>query len=510
MLKVRSFNDASHLTLYFWCCTRHFTIADGVTNVRFVGLSLINGASTEDAGGGCVRVGRDSSLSLLDVSFRNCMASGSIGRVGAVFVGAGSTLRLEDSKVADCSAGYEGGGVYLDELSRVEMSRSEFRDTSSGFCPNPISSCQSSDWADSTGDTCETYISYPRWCGWQESSDECCVCGGGTSKFSCEPAGSGGALFAAMSTSITLQAVEFQNCSSARAGGAAYLGFNVTAIISSSRFLDCQARDGGAMDLHGNVSLCLTNVDMHRNHADRGGALNVASAHVAISMHGSTIINNSAVSYAGGIYLTSTAFKAANTSILGNTAAFGAGMVGYSASIMLTAVSFDCNIVSSYGAALFLSGSDLSMNECSIEGSLAARGAGIYAKSASSILLRASTVTGNTGAYGAGFYLSQSELTCKNSSIQHNTATQTGGGLISFSKCVINLIAGASVSHNHTSSRGGGMYLQDSSMHMMESSTIWENEAANGGGVYSKSCVMVLTMGSLMLNTVISIGLPCV
>ena len=57
---------------------RHFVLADGVTDVRIVGLSLVNGLANDgdDASGGCVFMGTDTSLHLLDITFRNCSAPG--------------------------------------------------------------------------------------------------------------------------------------------------------------------------------------------------------------------------------------------------------------------------------------------------------------------------------------------------------------------------------------------------------------------------------------------------
>jgi len=39
--------------------------------------------------------------------------------------------------------------------------------------------CVSFDWMDSQGDDCAAYATFPRWCGFEESDDKCCVCGGG-------------------------------------------------------------------------------------------------------------------------------------------------------------------------------------------------------------------------------------------------------------------------------------------------------------------------------------------
>ena len=60
---------------------RHFTVAEGVTNVRIKGLILVNGLANDgnnvaDASGGCLLMQQDAGLHILNVEFRNCSATG--------------------------------------------------------------------------------------------------------------------------------------------------------------------------------------------------------------------------------------------------------------------------------------------------------------------------------------------------------------------------------------------------------------------------------------------------
>ena len=63
-------------------CLRHFVISNGVTGVTIHGLSLVNGiaAETVDASGGCMFVGDDAGLKLINVTLRNCSAPGACER----------------------------------------------------------------------------------------------------------------------------------------------------------------------------------------------------------------------------------------------------------------------------------------------------------------------------------------------------------------------------------------------------------------------------------------------
>ena len=96
--------------------------------------------------------------------------SGSHGRGGAVFVGKRSSLVVEKTIIVHSYAGLEGGGMYSDEHSRLELDRVSFLDLSSGACPDPDVVCVSNDWVDSWGDDCEVYATNPGgWCGYELS-----------------------------------------------------------------------------------------------------------------------------------------------------------------------------------------------------------------------------------------------------------------------------------------------------------------------------------------------------
>ena len=53
-------------------------IANGVTGVRIVGLTLVNGRAgdTDDASGGCMFMGEDTDVHLSNITFQNCSAPG--------------------------------------------------------------------------------------------------------------------------------------------------------------------------------------------------------------------------------------------------------------------------------------------------------------------------------------------------------------------------------------------------------------------------------------------------
>ena len=116
----------------------------------------------------------------------------------------------QETIVSHSYAGIAGGGLYADERSRLDLSGVSFVALSSGVsCPQPSSDCVSYNWTDSAGDDCEAYGAYADfWCGFEESNDKCCACGGGQK--SCETTGVGGGYYAASLATVTMRSVEFQ------------------------------------------------------------------------------------------------------------------------------------------------------------------------------------------------------------------------------------------------------------------------------------------------------------
>ena len=150
-------------------------------------------------------VGQNASLSLFNFTLQNCHANyneslepESSGRGGAVFVGAWSTLVVKDSVITECSSGRDGGGLYSNTHSHLEMLGVVFQSVAAIICPDPQEACISIDaWTDDWGYGCDVYAANaanPQWCDYMESSVKCCACGGGVPS---KPTGFGGTYFAA-------------------------------------------------------------------------------------------------------------------------------------------------------------------------------------------------------------------------------------------------------------------------------------------------------------------------
>ena len=208
---------AAHLScrLMFFEPCRHFVVADGVVDVVLNGLVLLNGLAnnSDDASGGCVLMGLDSHLSLLNMTLRNCSAPRNGGRGGAVAVGKRSSLVVKNSFIMNGYAGLQGGGLHSEEESRLDLTGVSFLDSSSGVCANPQVTCsQDATWLDSQYNQydCVFFAANMQYCGIGGSDVACCACDGGQQTRSCEPAGAGGGYYAASRVTVTMKEVEFQ------------------------------------------------------------------------------------------------------------------------------------------------------------------------------------------------------------------------------------------------------------------------------------------------------------
>jgi len=360
-----------------------------------------------------------------------------------VFVGALSTLVVQDSVISDCSSGRHGGGIYSDTHSHLEMLGVVFQSLTAGICVDRPEVCISIDWIDEYGDDCDAYTANPMLCGLGDSNVMCCACRPPPPPKACEPTGGGGAYFAAS---------------------------DVSATISNSAFLDCSSNHGAAMMLSGDVSLFLLDVSMHRNYAHgNGGALNAANGGNAISIYGGTVIDNSAGGEGGGFYVFNSSIDATNLPVIGNNAHKGGG--------------------------IYLDYATLTLSGSSILDNMALFGGGVAGERDSSVTLQgASACSGNTAVTeGGGLFLRlSSSLTALTSHINGNRA-MVGGGMMVYESSV--MLVDSSVSSNTAPIGGGGGVLSSSAL-VAFSCSIDDNTAASGGGL------VVSFSSSLMLRQV--------
>ena len=234
------------------------------------GLAPLHNVSGQ-ADGGCLSVGKNASLSLVNVSLLNCTAG---NRGGAVFVGEHSQLTVRGALISDCHAGLDGGGMYLDTGASLVMSESVLQDASAGFLlaselapeDRPEACISNESWTDGGSGSCDAYVGYvadsasakindssvtanysgnisynetsASFCDLGRASDDCCSCGGGIkTKFG----GRGGVVFASSQTSLAIASSSFLNTSARFDGGALFLDANSSLDLSGVAFRNTSA-----------------------------------------------------------------------------------------------------------------------------------------------------------------------------------------------------------------------------------------------------------------------------
>ena len=109
-------------------------------------------------------------------------------------------------------------------------------------------------------------------------------------------------------------------------------------------------------------------------------------------------------------------------------------------------------------------------------------------------------ITENVAVSGGGVYLSSSGLTASLSHlvVSQNTATDTGGGVLTLTDTV--QITGSAFTDNHSDVRGGGLYASlGSVVHLDEICEIRGNSATfYGGGVYANTDAVITAQGLIV------------
>lgn len=240
---------------------------------------------------------------------------------------------------------------------------------------------------------------------------------------------------------------------------------------------DNSAINGGAIHLNGNTKGEIRNIKADNNAATgskngMGGAIYTETGGL-IQIHNVELSNNKAVS-GGGIYLNSTA-----NNIYTNI---------YNANI-------HDNSATGNGGGVFLDGNGKSNPSTSIYDSKICgnvsgnNGGGIFATSDAMLNLYGGTISDNTcTGSGGGIRVASSTyfaVTNYKNPVYINGNKASDGGGISTAANALNLIGKCEIEDNTATDRGGGVYVNRSSMFLLfNQTTITKNTAPQGGGIY--------------------------
>ena len=223
-----------------------------------------------------------------------------------------------------------------------------------------------------------------------------------------------------------------------------------------------------------------------------GGIYNAGTATIS----NSSISNNRAFSYGGGMYNRNSNSTLTNVTFSGNSANYrGGGMYNNAGSPTLTNVTFSANSVLLSGGGMYNSNSNPTLTNVTFSGNSAGfdDGGGMYNSNSNPTLTNV-TFSGNsaTSGDGGGMYnYNSSSPTLTNVTFSANSAYFGGGGMYNYynsSPTLMNVTFSANSANN-----GGGMYNSDSSPTLTNVTISGNSAGVNGGGMYNYSSSPTLT-----------------
>lgn len=285
--------------------------------------------------------------------------------------------------------------------------------------------------------------------------------------------GFGGAINSgAGAISLMITNTNFYTNSAAIDGGGVRVGLG-TATIVNSTFSGNSAPDGGGIQTGNSATLAVSNTSFYSNTASNsGGGINIGLTKMTIA--NSTFSGNSAQS-GGGIQNNGTLTLTSGT-FTGNIASYGGGIFNYLAAANITNTNFYSNTAINGGGINNDTNSTLMLISSSLSGNQATNGGGIYNNTSGTATLTSGVLTGNTALYGGGINNSGGTLSLTDTNLYTNTVTGDGGGL----------------------------YNQSNGKLTVTNSTIFANQASNGGGLVNNGSTLMINNTTLMSNTATS------
>lgn len=331
--------------------------------------------------------------------------------------------------------------------------------------------------------------------------------------------GNGGGIFNALNAALTITDTTVSGNSAGNAGGGVASGGNLT--IEGSRFANNSAFNGGAIGLDAVSTATITDSELSVNTAANiGGAIVVANA--SLTLTDSLILNNSAGAQGGGIFNirsengTSTVTVNGSTfdgntaatdggalynlagiasivggKITGNSANYGGGISNNGGTLVVNGTHFEDNVAQAFGGGIStFAGANTTVSNATFSGNTAATGAGIW--NDATLAVEATTLDGNVAVYVNDDYLyggavyNEGSLTLTNSTVSNNESPH-GGGLTNNGGNVT--ISNVTFAGNKAAGLGGAILNYDSGTLTITSSTISQNQADVGGGLWNGSGV---------------------
>jgi len=160
------------------------------------------------------------------------------------------------------------------------------------------------------------------------------------------------------------------------------------------------------------------------------------------------------------------------------------------------------------GGGIYCEDASPTLSKLRIIGNTAHFGGGLYLDNSNSRLINLEIVSNTADTDGGGLYLSNcTNVRIENSSINNNTANMDGSGGNGFGGGVKSWQSGGIfnevvISHNEALSKGGGLYLDDSNLSLINMIINGNSTANDGGGIYlTDNLISVITNVEIASNT---------
>ncbi|MBR1715156.1 MAG: leucine-rich repeat protein [Treponema sp.] len=261
----------------------------------------------------------------------------------------------------------------------------------------------------------------------------------------------------------------------------------------SSDILDASGSSSAVIEVDNAVPVTISNLTLQNGEM---GLLH--SGTESITIESCQIIKNTA----GGLFFSSESDSTVKDSTIGgssansNTSENGGGITkSGNGTLTIENSTISNNTATSYGGGIYIDGGKVIFSSGSISNNT---GSGIYIKSGNATISGGS-ISNNTYAKGAGIYLSSttSSLTLTGGSITENSATNNGGGI--FMNNGSATISGGSIESNSATYNGGGIYMVNGDFDFTGGNAK-SNTANCGNGLYIEGGTFTMS-GSAVVDS---------
>jgi hypothetical protein len=264
---------------------------------------------------------------------------------------------------------------------------------------------------------------------------------------------------------------------------------------------------GAAIFNRGRVTLLDSTVSGNTTVEEGGGVVNLGGA--TLILDNSTVSGNSAGNVGGGIFTEGTVIVT-DSAISDNSASYGGGIFSEDGTVTLTSSTVSGNSVSGFAGGIWNYGGTLTLTNSTVSGNSAPTGGGIYNRYGIATLTN-SVVSGNstTSAYAGGGGIvstgSAATMTLTDSTVSGNSTTGYGSGGGIYNRYYSTMILNSSTVSNNSANYGGGIYNKGDSANLtLTNSTVSGNSTttgyALGGGIYNRSGETTLINSTVAAN----------